>query len=68
MQRSHNLLDAGIKVPNMDIQEIDVIGAELLEGSLHRDMHRFGTVSRIKRFLGDSAVVAFVIDRVLQVG
>jgi hypothetical protein len=52
----------------MDIQEVDIIGAELSKGSLHRDMQRFRTVASIKSLLGDGVIPALEVDRVLQVG
>ena len=37
----------------MDVEDVDVVGAELLEGSMNRNMHRFEVVARVMHLLLD---------------
>ena len=51
MEAVHDLLDGGGVIPPVDVQDVDVVSAELLQGRLDRHDHGLGTVSGIVNFL-----------------
>jgi len=51
MKAIHNFLDAGRVVPPVEIENVDVIRAKLLQGRFDGEMQRLGAVSDIMRLL-----------------
>lgn len=66
MQASHNFRNAGLPVPPMDIEKIDVRGAQVLERLLDRQVLRFGAVAGILDLLFNRWVVLFEGRAVLR--
>jgi len=58
MQAPHNLFDARLVVPPVDIEEINVIGAKFLQRSFNRDMEGSNAVSNEEGPMFDSRVTA----------
>ena len=47
MQRVHDFLDAGGIIPPVEIEDVDVAGAQPLERLFDRDVQRLGVVSGV---------------------
>lgn len=67
MQTIHDLLDGRVPVPPMDIKDVDVRGAELLQAVFKTDVHRLDTVPSIVCLLNDLSGGTFVVRRILEV-
>ena len=63
IQTLHDLLDPGREVPPMDVQDVDVVRAQLLEGVLNRIVHRLDAVSYKTAVL--PWLAALVVRRIL---
>jgi hypothetical protein len=68
MQAIHHLFDAGIPVPPVNVQNVDVGRAQFLETGFDAGMHGLDVVSDVVRLLSDGVVSALVVGRVLNVG
>lgn len=64
METVHDFLHAGGVVPPVNIENIDIAGAKLLERVLDREMQRLDIVTDISRLLLE-VVATFVVGRVL---
>ena len=53
MQAVHDFLNGGHVVPPVEVQYVDVVGAELLERGVDGDVQRLYVVAREVRLLGD---------------
>ncbi len=51
MKAIHDFLDAGRVVPPVEIENVDVVRAKLLQGRFDGEMQRLGAVSDIMRLL-----------------
>ena len=50
----------------MNVEDVDVTGAELLEGSLHGNMKRLHMVPNVRRVLLDVLTAALIVARILS--
>lgn len=68
VQRVHNLLDRGVEVPPMNVQNIDVRGAKFLERVFDREEERLGIVPAVigLDLEGGRRDEAFVVEGVLE--
>lgn len=65
MESVHDLLDAGVIIPEMNIEDIDVRGSQLLKAGVNTNMHGLDIVASILNLLLDSLVSANIIYAVL---
>lgn len=68
MQSTHHFFDAGVPIPPMDVEKVNVGGAQFLEGFFDRDMHGLGVVSDIHNLLLDRIITILIRSRVLEKG
>jgi hypothetical protein len=59
MQGIHDLLDGGIVVPPMNVQDIDIGGPEFLEAGVDRNVHAFGIVPYVVDLELNVLVISF---------
>jgi len=66
MQGPHNLFDTRIPIPPMDVEQVDIIGPESLEGLCKGKLQRLGVVSRKEDFVRvERRVVQAKVVRIL---
>ena len=65
VQAIHDFLDTAGVIPPMQVEDIDVVGSELLEGSMNGNMHRFEVVARVMHLLLDVLRRSLEVRRVL---
>ena len=68
MKSIHNLLNGSIPVPPMQIQDVYVRRAKLLETGFNAHTHGLDIVSTIINFGFNASFTAFVVGRVLWDG
>jgi hypothetical protein len=66
VQAIHHFLDPGRPVPPVEVQNVDVGGAQLLQAGFDADVHGLDAVSDIKHLLRDGVVSALVVGAVLR--
>lgn len=65
MESVHDLLDAGVEIPKMNIQDIDVRGSQLFKAGVDTNMHGLHIVASIVNLLLDSLISVNIIYAVL---
>jgi hypothetical protein len=65
MESVHDLLDASVEIPEMDIQDIDVRGSQLFKAGIDTNMHGLDIVAGIMNLLLDSLVSLNIIYAIL---
>lgn len=66
MKRVHHLLDAGVVIPPMNVKDIDIRRAQLLERVFDAQMERLQTIPAEVSLDGDACVITFVVRSVLK--
>lgn len=66
MKVVHDLLDATSVIPPVNVQEVDVRGAQLLQRSLDGEMHRLGVVADVVDLGLDCGIDLLELRRVLH--
>ena len=54
----HHLLDRGIVVPPMNVEKVNIVGAELLQACVDAEVHTLGIIPVIVHLLYDLRVVS----------
>jgi hypothetical protein len=67
MKCVHNLLDRGRPIPPVYIQDIDLRGAQLLEGCLDGDVERLCMISGIIHFVSNFILPPLEVGCVLMI-
>jgi hypothetical protein len=67
MEAIHHLLDTGVPVPPMHVEDVDVCSAQFLKTGLHTDVQRFEIVSGIVHLQRDVIMALFVVAGVLYI-
>ena len=62
----HHLLDIGDIVPEVDVENVDVGGAEAFEAALHGEVERLDVVAGVVDLLLEGFIDAAEVVRVLQ--
>jgi hypothetical protein len=68
MKPIHHLLDAGVPVPPVHVEDVDVCGAQFLKTGLHTNVHGFEVVSGIVHLLREGVLARFEVGGELRVG
>ena len=66
VQSLHHLLNAGVPVPGMHVEEVDIVGTKLLERRVEGYMHGLDVVAHVHDFLCDRLVLRLVVGGVLD--
>ena len=65
MQVVHDLFDGRLVIPYVNIENVDVRCAELLQASVETEAHRLDAVAMIVNFLFDTWVRQLVVEAIL---
>lgn len=68
VQAVHDLFDAGHIVPPVEVEDVDVVGAQLLEGCLEGVVQGFGAATDVRGLLLPFGLVALIVARILGGG
>ena len=66
MQTIHDLLHTARVVPPMNVEDVNIISAELLQARINAIAHRLEIVTRVENLLLDGRIVTPVVDGVLH--
>ena len=66
MKPVHNLLDARVVVPPVNVENIDVTSAKLLQRSLHGEVERLDAVANETCFVLHAGVTTFIVGGILS--
>ena len=66
MKRVHDLLDRGGPIPPVHVQDIDIRGAQFLEGCLDGDVQRLCVIPGVIHLVGDFILSPLEIGCVLK--
>jgi hypothetical protein len=65
MKAIHDLLDTGIIVPPVNIQDINVCCSQLLQAGVDAGVHRLDVVTSVIDLVLDAFFAAYIVCRVL---
>ena len=66
MKRVHDLFDRGGPIPPVHVQDIDIRGAQLLEGCLYGDVEGLCVISGVIHLVGDFLLSPLEVGCVLK--
>lgn len=66
VEATHHLFDTCFKVPPVDVKEVNIVGAELLERRSDGDLHGLDAVACVQGLLLDTRVATLEVGRVLR--
>ena len=66
MQAIHDLLNRGVPVPPVHVQNVDVRSPQLLQAGIYADVHRLDVVTGIHEFLAHIVIATLEICGVLE--
>jgi hypothetical protein len=66
VQALHDLLDAGLPIPPVHVQQVNIARAEVLQRRFNRDVHRLDVVSSVVNLLSYGRIETLVVGGVLK--
>lgn len=67
MQTSHDFFDRSVVVPPVNIEYIDVVSAQFLQGCVDRELKRFHVIAEVCNWTNDIILAVSMVVGVLDV-